>query len=63
MLLDVVPKPQFIAVVGGFYFRCSILYITNVANNLTWKYTNEFEKTTAVSEDDGHQALANSLGL
>ena len=27
---------------GGFYFRSNVLYITIVANNLTWKYTNEF---------------------
>ena len=29
-----------------------------MVNKLAWKFTNDFEETTAVSEGDGHQALA-----
>ena len=48
-----------------FISLSNVIYITKiVANKLaTWKYTNDFEETTAASEGDGHQALAVFLGL
>ena len=48
-----------------FISLSNVIYITKiVANKLaTWKYTNDFEETTAASEGDGHQALAFFLGL
>ena len=34
-IVDVVPKPQIIAVIGGFYFLSNVLYITKNFEILT----------------------------